>query len=490
MRSKSFFTTLVLAALITLAGLFAPGCATIVPPLGGDKDTLAPILVRSSPANGTLNFDENRVVLTFDEYVDVENYQQNVIVSPFPSSFPLVTRKLNTIVVRLRDSLEQNQTYTINFGNSIRDINEGNVYTNFTYSFSTGDYIDSLQLRGNIRLAENGSIDTTLTVLLYQSSDDSAVLKTEPRYIAKTDGNGAFIFKNLPPDTFYVYALKSSGGSYQYRSKETLFAFADSAVVVGPVTKQVALYAYSVKGAPLPGSVATAPANRSSQDKRLKFSTSLTETQDLLKTFSFKFEVPLKTWDSTKIHFTRDSSFTPLNNYSFELDSTRKILTMQYAWEQKTRYSFILDKDFATDTFGQQLLRPDTITFNTKAFTDYGKLNLRFRNLDLSRKPVLQFIQNDQIINSFPLTSAILTKDLFLPGDYSLRILEDLNGNGIWDPGKFPERVQPELVKRIERTISIKPNSNIPLEIDVTAAPSTKPNTGQQVAPGQIRPRR
>ncbi|MET0635633.1 MAG: Ig-like domain-containing protein [Chitinophagaceae bacterium] len=468
---RSLFTLLAFMVLAGLVVLAAPGCATIVPPQGGPIDSLPPVLTKAHPLNRTLDFEGNRIVLTFDEYVDVDNPQQNVIVSPLPVRSPNISRKLNTVNIKLRDSLEANTTYSINFGNSIADVNEKNIFRQFTYIFSTGNHIDSFQVTGNIKLAETGGIDSTLTVLLYRDGYDSAVIKTEPRYITKTDGTGNFIFRNLPADTFYVYALKSPGGTYEYRDKSALFAFADSAVITGPQPKTVSLNAYDIKKQVAAVTPAPAENRRRATEKRLKFQTSLKDNQDLLEKFSFTFEVPLKTFDSTKIHFTRDSSFTPVTNYRLIPDSLNKTYTLQYTWLPNTFYSFLLEKDFATDTLGQQLLLADTISFKTKALEDYGKLNLKFKNLDLTKNPVLQFIQNDAVVSSFPLTSNVLTKDLFLPGDYTLRLLDDRNGNGVWDPGQFPVRVQPELVRPLDRKLNIKPGSSIPIEIDLSANP-------------------
>ncbi|HYM92676.1 MAG TPA: Ig-like domain-containing protein, partial [Chitinophagaceae bacterium] len=95
---------------------------------------------------------------SFNEFIDIQNVQENLIVSPLSKSIPDVTSKLNTMTVKLKDTLEPNTTYSLNFGNAVRDYNEGNVLKNFTYVFSTGNSIDSLQLRGKVILAENGKL--------------------------------------------------------------------------------------------------------------------------------------------------------------------------------------------------------------------------------------------------------------------------------------------------------------------------------------------
>ena len=157
--------------------------------------------------------------------------------------------------------------------------------------------------------------------------------------------------------------------------------------------------------------------NKKQADKRLKFSTNLAgDRQDLLENFEMTFESKLKDFDSSKLHFTTDTIFRPLPGYSWELDSTRKQLTLSYPWQENVLYNLVLEKDFATDSFGYQLLKPDTISFRGKSKRDYGKLILRFRNLDLSQNPVLLFIQNNEIKKSFPLNDATFYTGTIPPG--------------------------------------------------------------------------
>ena len=100
-------------------------------------------------------------------------------------------------------------------------------------------------------------------------------------------------------------------------------------------------------------------------------------------------------------------------------------------------YHLIMDKEFAEDSLGRKLLKTDTLHFTTKKLSDYGRLKMRLRNLDLTKNPVLQFVQNGNVIRSASLTSIDYQESLFLPGEYELRLLFDENRNGKWDPGEF-----------------------------------------------------
>ena len=217
------------------------GCANQIPPTGGFRDSLPPILISAKPADSSKNFTGKKIIFEFDEFVTVENAAMNLMVSPTPKVTPKVEHKLRTVTVTIIDTLEPNTTYTYDFGNAIKDINESNVLKNFTYTFSTGNTLDDLQFAGKVLIAESGLTDSTLIAVLYRKADDSVVSKENPRYITRIDKNGNFLFKNLPPGTFYVYAY--NGASKQYF--KDLFAFADSPIIVSDSTPPVILYAYN-----------------------------------------------------------------------------------------------------------------------------------------------------------------------------------------------------------------------------------------------------
>ena len=470
---KFFFSVLIILFSIQQI-VVQTGCANIIPPSGGPRDSLPPVLIKATPVDSAKNFTANKITFTFDEFVDVQNVYQNLIVSPTLNLIPDVEPKLKTITVRLKDTLEPNTTYTLNFGNAIKDYNEGNVLKNFTYIFSTGNTIDSLQLKGKVVLAETGGIDSTLTVMLFKNGGDSAVVNEKPRYISKLDNSGDFNFRNLPAGTFYLYALKADV-SRNYTNKKQLFAFAEKPIVISRSTQPDTLYAYSEispQQESAQQSITPVKKNLSgTADKRLRFTTNLSDNkQDLLNDLIISFDQPLRSFDSSKIKFSSDSTFNPINNYSWEKDTTGKKLRLITSWKENTVYHLIIDKDFAEDSLGRKLLKTDTLTFTARGKNEYGQLKIGFRNLDLSTNPILLFVQNNEIKRSFPLNSADFLQTLFLPGDYDLRILNDTNKNGKWDPGEFfGKHKQPEIVKPIDRKITIKPNWENEFEIDAAA---------------------
>jgi Bacterial Ig-like domain len=461
MNYKSLISSAALIIFILISVINGPGCANIIPPQGGPKDSIPPLLIKATPHDSTRNFTPNRITLAFNEFIELQNIQENLIISPTPKINPAVDYKLNSMTIKLKDSLEPNTTYSLNFRDAIKDFSEGNILKGFTYIFSTGAYVDSLELRGKVVLAETGKVDSTLIVMLHTSADDSIVRKEKPRYITMVDGKGNFTFKNLPPKTFYLFALKDESGFRLYQDSKNLFAFADKPVIAQLQPEPITLYAYATKQQDKP---AAATSNRNkpdaaNADKRLRFQNNLVSGQlDLLGNLIFTFEPPLRLFDSSKVHFYTDTTFTPVTTHTFEKDSLNKKIQLNYTWKANTLYHLVLDKDFAEDSAGKKLLRTDTLSFETKKLADYGSLRLRFKNFDSTKNPVLLFITNDAIYKSVPLgNSNEFFQTLFVPGEYELRILFDENKNGKWDPGEFfGKHKQPEIVKPIERKITVK----------------------------------
>lgn len=476
MRKGIFISTLCSLVFLTGTVINGPGCANIVPPQGGPRDSIPPVLLKSSPGDSTVNFRGNKIVFSFDEFVDVQNIQENLLVSPLARINPIVDFRLREVTVKLKDTLESNTTYSLDFGKSIRDITEGNVVKDFKFTFSTGSYIDSLELEGQVLLAETAKPDSTLIVMLHTSQEDSAVIKEKPKYIARLDGKGRFHFKNLPARTYAIYALKDEGGTRRYMGEKQYFAFADQPVTPGQKNDSLTLYAFAKKEAPTPYVAESAGAGGqrnkpgATTDKRLKFQTNLANNQqDLLGDLKLNFESPLKNFDGTGLRLYTDTTFQPVTGLTLEKDSTSMSVILKNNWKENTRYNLVLDKDFAEDSTGKKLLKTDTLSFVTKKKSDYGTLKIRFRNLSLDKNPVLQVIQNQTLYKSFPLAGTEFIQALFLPGEYELRLLYDQNKNGTWDPGQFfGNHKQPERVVPVGRKITVKPNWTNEFDIDIT----------------------
>lgn len=446
---------MLVAGLCYFLSVAGSGCAQVGMPTGGPRDSIPPVLVNSVPPNKTINFTENKITFTFDEYVHLQDLQKYLLVAPVPKIIPNINSKLKTVTIKIRDTLQPNTTYSFQLGNAVQDINENNPIHNFTYVFSTGAYIDSLTFNGNVVLAETGKVDSTLFVFLYKNLDDSAVYKEKPRYVARLDSSGNYQFHNLAAGIYHLYALKDESGQKMYNNPSQIFAFADSAVQISANVKPVELFAY-IEGDNQKPITRPPVVNKKNAEKTIKYSTSISSgEQDLLTPLSINFQVPLKNFDSTKIKLT-DTLFKPLQLVGISIDTTFKKITVKNNWVEDTYYKLLISPDFATDTLGDKLNKTDTISFKTKKTADYGSVKLNFTHLDKFAHPVLQFVQNNAVVDSFKLTSPTFSVKLFNPGEYELRILNDENENGKWDPGSFHLKKQPEKVIAIPRKISIR----------------------------------
>lgn len=198
---------------------------------GGLKDTLAPVLVSSAPKNLTTDFKGNEITLVFDEYIKLKNLNKQLIISPPMKYEPVITptNVSKFINIKLRDTLQPNTTYSLNFGQSIADNNEGNAINQFKYIFSTGPYIDSLKLGGKIKDAYEKNVDNFVSVMLYEANDkykDSVIYKEFPRYITNTlDSLRTFEFENLKAGKYLLVALKDKGNNNKFNPKDDKIGF-------------------------------------------------------------------------------------------------------------------------------------------------------------------------------------------------------------------------------------------------------------------------
>jgi len=213
-------------------------CAKKGSPTGGDKDSIPPVIVRSVPENYSINFKENEIEIYFDEYIKLKEIQKNLIVSP-PLKYPPIISPLNTskvLKIKILDTLRENTTYSFNFGNSIVDNNEGNPFEYYKYVFSTGTYIDSLKLSGEIRDIQLLKPESPATVLLYEVNEDykdSLVFSEKPNYITvTTDTSSTFEFTNLKEGTYLLLALKDKANNYTFQPKNDKIGFADDFITL------------------------------------------------------------------------------------------------------------------------------------------------------------------------------------------------------------------------------------------------------------------
>ncbi|KAF2512098.1 Ig-like domain-containing protein [Flavobacterium zhairuonense] len=205
---------------------------------GGLKDTIPPTLVSSYPKNFSTNFKETEIKLVFDEYVKLKNLNKQLIISPPMKHEPLIlpSNASKFITIKIKDTLQPNTTYSINFGQSLADNNEGNAINQFKYVFSTGSYIDSLSVKGIIKDSYEKYVDNFVSVMLYEVNDkykDSTIYKEFPRYITNTlDSLRTFQLENLKAGKYLLVAMKDKSNNNKFNPKDDKIGFIKHSITI------------------------------------------------------------------------------------------------------------------------------------------------------------------------------------------------------------------------------------------------------------------
>lgn len=375
-------------------------CASIQQPQGGPKDSIPPKILKESPPNLTRNFDAEKIVIEFDEYIKLSNPFKEVSISPDVQQpiNPRVRRK--TIEVALPDSLEENTTYTINFGKAIGDFNEGNPILNYSYVFSTGDIIDSLVISGNVINALTKQPEKEITVMLIPTRQDSIFGKRKASIFTLTDTAGNFRLQNLREDAYRIYALKEENNDRVYNAPDELIGFLNDSITLNKDTTGLRLEVS--KGIP--------------RDFRL-LDRKIEPNGKVLFAFNKTLQEPAITilhppqLDENKvIEYTpnQDSASVWLSNLDFDS------LKVQLA-DGDTVLDSITMRRGRNDKYDRDFIITDNLT---------GNKVTRIRHIQFTAGSPVQSIDRSKIVlteDSIPKTNFQLAKDTLVPRRYILR---------------------------------------------------------------------
>ena len=231
--TKFKYIAFLLASLLLLTNCAKRGTIT-----GGDKDTIAPKIINSNPDNFTTNFKGNEIKISFNELIKVKDINKQLIISPPMKKQPIIVPQGSAskyISIKILDTLQENTTYSFNFGQSITDNNEGNPYSQFKYVFSTGNYVDSLTVVGKVKDAYEQKPDNFVSIMLYdaQTFTDSTVFKETPLYITNTlDSLKVFSLENLKEGSYKIVAMKDKAGNNKYNPAIDKIGFIDYPITV------------------------------------------------------------------------------------------------------------------------------------------------------------------------------------------------------------------------------------------------------------------
>lgn len=505
-------------------------CAQPAPLEGGPKDETPPKILASSPQNFSTRFAENRIILRFDEYIDVKSFEQDALISP-PLKYPLEHKlKGKQLTIYIEDTLAPNTTYIFNWGNAIVDFNEGNVLDSSLFVFSTGEEIDSLEISGNLTRARDLAPAEGFLVMLYKTNDDSLPYNDRPYFVTKSDERGAFNFKYLPPGKFKLFVLKDEDRSFNYKPYVEEIGFLDSLVESGsdyyyeiktfkehnPVLRlkdfDEVHYGHAFISFSNPvDSFRLVPINKTSETPFIYewskerdslnlwlVNDSLYDSLDyemyadtLFDTLKMRFKsrekfVDKKTKQSSvqfnvkadvsgklpffdTLFFRTNHPISKLNTAGWvfsqgedtlsfdslmktgglvlgrDSNEAERYFYLHYKWKQNTPYELLIPDSSVFDIFG---LSHDTLItqFSTTEEDDYGEFKVKL-DFPPARGQYILYLMNEQgaVLKQRNVKhNETVVFEREKPAKYKLKILDDLNKNGKWDPGIYLENLQPE----------------------------------------------
>jgi len=484
-------------------GILSGGSKDVTPPQVLSLDTSGR-LKAEFPPNGSTNFNQEEILIQFDEFIELKDKSKQIIVSPKPSSpfeYEVKGRKL-FITVPL--DLQANTTFIINFGESIRDITEGNILRNYQYVFSTGDYVDSLSYQVQVNNAETGAPLRQAAVMLYQEYDDSICFKEKPYYFGYTDDNGACKLSYLADDEYKLVVVKDENSNLLYDLDEEI---AYEANLIHPDTSNLIDTLLSFNGSKL--EIKSAKITKNGQGlvlfNRPLFTEDYTtiesvawlsqvEKSNSLDTLSFwikpeiednpkyklkidnlkenlflkvpsdtllkmidnnankildnrlriQFAQPIESFDSSEIKVFRDDKV--IESFSSLSLDQKQILSIKADFELDKDYRMVLPAKNVTSIYGA---KNDSIEiyFQKSEPNDFGGVSIDVQGS--GEQYLLQMTDAGAVVRQVVLNVDNGFKhnwQYVTPKKYNFRLVFDVNKNGVWDTGDYLKGVQPEKV--------------------------------------------
>ena len=571
--------TLVRNIVVIIVLLTLCRCANIVTPTGGPKDEKAPVVLDASPANNSTNFKGKSIHLNFDEFVTLNNASNNVIISPPMNKKPTFRTSGKSVIIKFEEPLKPNTTYSINFGDAIKDLHEGNVLSGYTFNFSTGDKIDSLSLKGKVTSASELTAVSDMIVGLYANDNDTLTLdslpyRVKPSYITTTDKNGNFEFSGLADNEYLLFALKDNNSNliYDLPNEEIAFNsdlvrpyFIDNHIVKNAVNDTISndsiaddtkpeYRTYELFSFVQEDSIQKVFKKELVEDGLFRFvfrypatDVDITAQEPLPDTFNM-MKVYSARKDTVLLYFTpnKDSLWISINNGVNISDTThyslkpRKSVTRRRRNQEETTtvrrltaknnlknnklkpeqpliftfnepivavhqpdtLFFVENKDTVyrkahfekLDEYGfkyqiindlkpdnkYRLIVPDSVFFGIRNVTNdsitlrfevqeesmFGNIYITVNVPDNVPQVIVELLSgNDKVVDKQIITKTQeLSYEFLDPGKYKLKAILDLDANGVWSPGNFNKRLQPEKIVFYNGTLEVRANWDIDID--------------------------
>ncbi len=498
--------------------LFMSACANMVTPSGGLKDIDAPKIIKSEPPQNAKNFNEKNIEITFDEYINLKDIQNEFIISP--SNIDAEVKKDGKkLKIKLSDSPKENTTYILNFGNAISDYTENNISQDFKFIFSTGDSIDSLSLSGNILNSFNLDPVKNVIICLYTDIlDDSIVYKRKPDYTVRTDETGKFRFTNLKANKYKLFAIKEENNNKLFDTQEEEIAFSDTIINLKQnaqfsniklfkekaskrklVSKDISYQKVelifnkenNIKLIDLHPKIDTVIYSSKKDTINIYYTENADSTaiylmeENKIDTIKVKFAKSLKKRElNIAIDPKINNNKVLISTYDlFEINKIDSIqlfedsIPVKFTLEKikynkyVLNYKFDIDKkyyiiiaDSAYISFQKNYNKKIKSVLTFMKPEDYGTLSIK----PLANDSIIYELLNDknEIINTNVNVKETIVHTNLNPGTYRIRMIYDANKNYKWDTGNYLKNIQPEKIEYYINPIKIRANWD--LEIVLT----------------------
>ncbi|NIJ44121.1 hypothetical protein FHR24_000560 [Wenyingzhuangia heitensis] len=521
-----------LVFIIVILALKTSSCARMGSPDGGPKDSIPPVMAIAKPMNKTTSFKQQKIVILFDEYIKFEKLNSQLIISPpmekKPEIKPLsgVSKK---ITIEFLDSLAPNTTYTINFGNSIVDNNEGNELGRFSYVFSTGTFLDSLSVAGKIIDPLDEEEVENISIMAYKNANDTLIGNYTPNYLTNTLKSNIYQLENLSEANYKVIALEDKNNNYKYDKGIERIGFIDHSIdlntpidsidfILFKELKDNRIYSpkqtsgnqliigYQGNKIPSIQIKGTTPNNYLISKQPTKDSLYIwfkelvtdslyikVEQDTLIENYTYKLRelkkdsLELQSLIKSVLHpndslkFSTNNPVNFVNNDSIQLfesdsipvsykvisDNKKHQLWIDFERETNKNYSLIL-KDHAFTDFFDTKNHYKKINFSTQDSEEYGDIILDISNPN-NINLIVELYNTKSKYKSTQITNSS-TKISFTklePKEYRVRIIKDFNKNNQFDNGNFNTQTQPEIIYNFPKIINLRANSEINENISV-----------------------
>lgn len=469
MKINSFFSWLLLS--LVILSVFTQ-CANIVPPSGGPVDKDAPKLLSILPSDSSVNIKPKKIELTFDKFMELGDWSTVMTISPLIDIQPQVTANLKKVSITIPDTLLlDNTTYTIYLGNTLKDNREGTAYNEFTYTFSTGSFIDSLQLQGHVLNASTLQADTSYIAVLYPSEGfvDSHLYNKKPLYITKVNTDGRFQFKHLPNKPFRLFVFDDRDKDRKYNPLIDGIAYDDKNHLPEVESDTIAtmyLFYEELDSANFVlsqdmkkmldsdvGKMSFRNSNQNISIPKEGYLVQVDTTQVDLGTQDLDKPVKIFYKKNSISQIEKDKIFLSFEKDGVEIQALSDIqifdsfLVINTNWQEESSYMLRLIKGWAKDTTGQELI-PGRYRFKSKKNDDYSELIIKFDSSFINSDHYVYLIHESDTIKAVPVLDSLVTFKMLKPSRtaYEIFVFKDLDKNGQWSSGHFYNKIQPEPV--------------------------------------------